>query len=114
MMKSYAMPLTTRLRAWRSCHEGSRFFGVVRLRGFFGMAKVIRLYSRRQVTMAISRVWIEDGCLSCGVAESICPAVFLECHGNGNTVIEGVDLSKFEAKIKEAADSCPAEVIKYQ
>ena len=55
--------------------------------------------------MAISRVWIEDGCLSCGVAESICPEVFKVV--DENTVIEGVDLSKFEAKIKEAAESCP-------
>jgi ferredoxin len=76
------------------------------------MAKVVRLYSRGQVTMAISRVWIEDGCFSCGVAESICPEVFLVV--DENTVIKGVDLSKFEAKIKEAAESCPADVIKYE
>ena len=31
-----------------------------------------------------------------------------------NTVIEGVDLSRFEDKIKEAAESCPVEVIKYE
>ena len=62
--------------------------------------------------MAISRVWIEDGCLSCGVAESICPEVFKVV--DENTVIEGVDLSKFEAKIKEAAESCPVGVIMYE
>ena len=66
----------------------------------------------RQVTMAISRVWMQDGCFSCGVAEGICPEVFLVV--DENTVIEGVDLSKFEAKIKEAAESCPAEVIMYE
>ena len=68
--------------------------------------------------MAISRVWIEDGCLSCGVAESICPEVFKVVDSikvvDSNTVIEGVDLSKFEAKIKEAAESCPVDVIKYE
>jgi ferredoxin len=70
--------------------------------------------------MAISRVWIEDGCLSCGLAESICPEVFKVVENadfevvDSNTVIEGVDLSKFEAKIKEAAESCPADVIKYE
>ena len=70
--------------------------------------------------MAISRVWIEDGCLSCGVAESICPEVFKVVENadfkvvDSNTVIEGVDLSKFEAKIKEAAESCPADVIRYE
>ena len=51
--------------------------------------------------MAISRVWIEDGCISCGVAEGICPEVFKVV--DSNTVIEGADLSSFEAKIKETA-----------
>ena len=62
--------------------------------------------------MAISRVWIEDGCISCGVAEGICPEVFKVV--DLNTVIEGADLSSFEAKIKEAAESCPVEVIMYE
>ena len=62
--------------------------------------------------MAISRVWIEDGCISCGVAEGICPEVFK--GGDTNTVIEGTDLSRFEEKIKEAAESCPVDVIKYE
>ena len=67
--------------------------------------------------MAIKRVWIEEGCISCGLAESICPEVFKVVDTNtviANTVIEGVDLSRFEDKIKEAAESCPVEVIKYE
>jgi len=70
--------------------------------------------------MPISRVWIEDGCLSCGLAESICPEVFKVVENadfevvDSNTVIEDVDLSKFEAKIKEAAENCPVDVIKYE
>ena len=62
--------------------------------------------------MAISRVWIEDGCISCGVAEGICPEVFKVV--DLNTVIEGSDLSRFEEMIKEAAESCPVDVIKYE
>ena len=62
--------------------------------------------------MAISRVWIEDGCISCGVAEGICPEVFKVV--DTNTVIEGTDQSRFEEKIKEAAESCPVDVIKYE
>ena len=62
--------------------------------------------------MTITRVWIEDGCFSCGVAEGICPEVFKVV--DLNTVIEGADLSSFEAKIKEAAESCPVEVIMYE
>ena len=62
--------------------------------------------------MAIKRVWIEEGCISCGLAEETCPEVFKLV--DTNTVIEGVDLSRFEDKIKEAAESCPVEVIKYE
>lgn len=61
--------------------------------------------------MAITKVWIEEGCISCGSCEQICPEVFkLE---DISTVIEGVNYSDYEAGIKEAADNCPAEVIKY-
>ena len=68
--------------------------------------------------MAISRVWIEDGCISCGVAESICPEVFklpdnIDVN-SPNTVIEGANLSSFENKIKNAAESCPVNVIMYE
>jgi ferredoxin len=30
------------------------------------------------------------------------------------SVIEGADFSSFESGIKDAAESCPAEVIKYE
>jgi len=63
--------------------------------------------------MAITRVWIEDGCISCGMSESNCPEVF-KIKDKGATVIEGVDYSPLEDKIKEAADGCPVEVIKYE
>ena len=62
--------------------------------------------------MAIKRVWIEEGCISCGMAESICPEVFKVV--DTNTVIEGADLSRFEDEIKEAAEQCPVQVIKYE
>ena len=48
--------------------------------------------------------------------KATCPEVFKEKHGKwikGATVIEGVDYSGLEAKIKIAAESCPVEVIKY-
>jgi len=54
--------------------------------------------------MAITRVWIEEGCISCGLSESNCPEVFK---------VETVDYSGLEEKIKIAAESCPVEVIKY-
>ena len=61
--------------------------------------------------MAIKKVWIEEGCSACGLCEEICPEVFkLE---DVAIVIGGVNFSDYEDKIKEAAESCPVEVIKY-
>ena len=62
--------------------------------------------------IAITHVWIEKGCVSCGLSESTCPEVF-KVKAEGSTVIEGVDYSGLEKKIKMAADLCPVAVIKY-
>ena len=62
--------------------------------------------------MAITRVWIEEGCISCSSSEENCPEVF-KVKDEGATVIEGVDYSGLEEKIKIAAESCPVGVIKY-
>ncbi|GAB1404256.1 MAG: ferredoxin [Lentimicrobiaceae bacterium] len=61
--------------------------------------------------MAIKKVWIEDGCTSCGLCESICPEVFV--IEDVAVVIDGVNFEDFEDEIKDSADSCPVEVIKY-
>jgi len=61
--------------------------------------------------MAIKKVWVEEDCTSCGVCEDICPQVFL--IKDISTVIEGINYSEYEAKIKDAADNYPVEVIKY-
>ncbi len=66
--------------------------------------------------MAIKRVWIEEGCVSCGLSEKYCPEVFklkwVEC--DSAVVIEGVDYSSFEKEIKDAAKNCPVNVIMYE
>lgn len=61
--------------------------------------------------MAIKKVWIEEDCTACGLCEEICPEVFL--LKDIATVIEGADFAGHEEKIKEAAESCPVDVIKY-
>jgi ferredoxin len=61
--------------------------------------------------MAIKKIWVEEDCTACGVCEGICPEVFLV--KDIATVIEGVNYSDYELQIKEAADSCPVEVIKF-
>ncbi|MGB8491867.1 MAG: ferredoxin [Bacteroidales bacterium] len=61
--------------------------------------------------MAINKVWIEEGCTACGLCSDICPEVFT--LKDVATVNEGVNFSDYEELIKEAAESCPVEVIKY-
>jgi ferredoxin len=61
--------------------------------------------------MAIVKVWIIEGCISCGLCSDICPEVFV-LDGEAK-VIEGVNYSEYEVQIKESADSCPVEVIKF-
>jgi len=61
--------------------------------------------------MAIKKVWIEEGCTACGLCEEIYPEVFK--LKDEATVIEGVNYTDYDEKIKEAAESCPVEVIKY-
>jgi ferredoxin len=62
--------------------------------------------------MAITKVWIEEGCTACGLCEEICPEVFkVEDEA---TVIEGVNYSDYEEGIREAAENCPVEVIKFE
>ena len=63
--------------------------------------------------MAITRVWIEEGCISCFMSEGNCPEVF-KVKDDDSTVIEEVDYSDLEEKIKIAAEECPVEVIKYE
>lgn len=62
--------------------------------------------------MAITKVWVEEDCISCGVCEDLCPSVFFV--EDQSSVKEGADFAANEEKIKEAAASCPVEVIKYE
>ena len=61
--------------------------------------------------MAITKVWIEEGCTACGMCEDSCPEVFKVL--DEATIIEGVNYANYEKGIKEAADNCPVEVIRY-
>jgi ferredoxin len=62
--------------------------------------------------MALKKVEIIDGCIACGLCAEICPEVF-EMDDTA-TVIKGVNYSDHENQVKEAAESCPVEVIKYE
>lgn len=62
--------------------------------------------------MAIKKVWIEEGCTVCGMCEDLCPEVF-EVDDEA-IVKDGADLENNEGGIKDAAESCPVEIIKYE
>ena len=66
-----------------------------------------------EILVAIKKVWIEEGCISCGNSEDNCPEVF-KFEGIKATVIENVDYSGLEEKIIDTAEACPVEVIKYE
>ena len=63
--------------------------------------------------MGIKRVWVEDGCICCNLSESTCPEVF-EVKETGAVVRPGVDFGPHEERIREAAEGCPVEVIKFE
>lgn len=62
--------------------------------------------------MTIKKVWIEEGCTACGLCEETCPEVFTV--DDEAKVIESVNYSEYKDQIKEAAENCPVEVIKYE
>lgn len=63
--------------------------------------------------MAITKVWIEDGCTVCGLCADECPAVF-KMEDTTAAVREDAVLDVNEECIKAAAEKCPVDVIKYE
>jgi ferredoxin len=79
--------------------------------------------------MAVTHVWIEDGCITCGACEATCPAVFSvgdeSSRIRGEVRTDGItspnrdemsaltpEAAKHEADVNAAADGCPMGVIK--
>jgi ferredoxin len=59
----------------------------------------------------MKKVWIDEGCIACGLSEGICPEVFQ--LKEKETLIQGINYSDYKEKIKEAAEFCPVNAIKY-
>jgi len=55
---------------------------------------------------------MNEGCIACGLCEGLCPEVFR--MEDVAIVIEGVSYADYDEKVKDAADNCPVEVIKYE
>ena len=63
--------------------------------------------------MAIKKVWIEEGCIACGLCADTCPEVF-EMTDETAKVKAGADLNKNEELIKKSTSDCPVNVIKFE
>ena len=82
--------------------------------------------------MAVTAVWIEEGCIVCNACETTCPEVFKvteescvilgEVREDGNTdenetaksPLNDDNGEELEDQIEEAAEGCPVEVIKFE
>ena len=64
--------------------------------------------------MAITKVWIEEGCITCGNSEEVCPILEIDIDKGTAIVKDCDDYTQFEVEIKLAAASCPVSVIKYE
>lgn len=60
---------------------------------------------------AITKVWIEPGCIVCNACENIYPEVF-EVKADTCIIRPGAPLDN-GLRVKEAAEACPVEVIKF-
>ncbi|NOT77988.1 MAG: ferredoxin [Bacteriovoracaceae bacterium] len=60
---------------------------------------------------AVTKVWIEPGCIVCDACEAIAPLVF-EVTDSTCIIRPGAPLDD-GLKIQDAAEACPVEVIKY-
>ena len=82
--------------------------------------------------MAITKVWIEEGCIVCNACDAECPEVFLvtdtTCVIKADVREDGLETENrdemsplkgefqeaMEAGIEAAAGGCPVEVIKFE
>ncbi len=82
--------------------------------------------------MAITKVWIEDGCIVCNACETTAPEVFSvteeTCKIRAEVRVDGASTPNLEERsaltgtigqdladqIQEAAEGCPVEVIKFE
>jgi ferredoxin len=82
--------------------------------------------------MAITKVWIEEGCIVCNACDAECPDVFLvtdttcvikaDVREDGletenrdeMSALKGEFQDSMEAGIEAAAAGCPVEVIKFE
>jgi ferredoxin len=55
-------------------------------------------------------VMIEEGCISCGLCENVCPEVF-KLNEDGISEVIAEPEPEDEDNVREAAENCPVSVI---
>ncbi len=82
--------------------------------------------------MAVTKVWIEEGCIVCNACETACPEVFLvteetcviraevrsdkkeDTNLDHKMDLAGTYGAELADQIEEAAEGCPVEVIRFE
>ena len=65
--------------------------------------------------MEIIKVWIEEGCVTCGNSEEVCPEIFEIDIESGTAIVkDSDDFTVYSEMIRLAAESCPVGVIKFE
>lgn len=65
--------------------------------------------------MAITKVWVTEECTACALCSDTAPDVFVLEEGDEIAkVVEGADFNSNEELIKQAAEECPVEAIKFE
>ena len=68
--------------------------------------------------MAIRKVWIDEGCISCNLCEDLVSEVFEVRAGETCKPRRGYEKrlaeDGMEERVEEAAESCPVEVIQLE
>lgn len=97
----------TRVFPWRKAVETEEDAAAPKKAAAHGGAPV----ARAPVDFAVTKVWIEPGCIVCDACEAEAPLVFW-VQADTCIVRENAPLDD-PAAIKAAADGCPVDVIKY-
>ena len=64
--------------------------------------------------MMITKVWIDDGCISCSLCMDLCPEVFLVDDGEVCVIKPDADAHyvSHDEDIRDASGDCPVDVIR--
>ena len=63
--------------------------------------------------MGLTKVWVDSGCILCGLCPELAPDVFV-MEDDHCWAKDDADLDSHEEEIRQAAIDCPVGVIRFQ